>query len=184
MEVKFMQVSVIFRHMPGSEALKTRSEERVSRLNRYFSEAAAAHVALSIERYNHKADVTINAHGATMRGEFVSGDMYHSIDRAVEKIERQLKRYKNKITSHRPKMGEGKKIHLKFLEGANTPDGEHTVPDHVPKVVETKEINAKPMVLEEAVMHMDLLHNDFLIFLNAKTDHVNVLYRKQGNQYD
>lgn len=175
-----MQVSVTFRHMDASDPLKKHALERVDHIKKYLSDAADAHVVLSVDRYMHKADVNLSANGLMIRGEESSGDMYNSIDRAIEKIERQVKRYRNKMSTHRPREGAKLKLRFKRLEHDHQPEQTSDLP---PNVVETKEIEARPMMLDEAVMQLDLLHNDILVFINSKTDQINVLYRKQGNQY-
>jgi putative sigma-54 modulation protein len=177
-----MQVSVTFRHMDASDPLKKHAIEKVAHIKKYLDDAADAHVVLSIDRYMHKADVNLSSNGLMIRGEDTSGDMYNSIDRAIEKIERQVKRYRHKLTTHRPREGARLKIQLKKLEGQENHDSE-IASGLSPNIVETKELQARPMMLDEAVMQMDLLHNDVLVFVNSKTDQINVLYRKKGNQY-
>lgn len=177
-----MQVSVTFRHMNASDALKDHAMEKASRINKYFDQASEANVVLSTERYSHKAEVTILAHGIVICGKEASTDMYNSIDRAVEKIEKQVKRYRNKIVSLRPKEGAKLKMRFKLLESAGEVD-QDIASELPPTIVETREFQARPMMIDEAVMQMDLLHNDILVFLNAKTDEINVLYRKHGNKY-
>jgi len=177
-----MQTSVTFRHMNASDGLKDHAVEKFARLDKYLDETADAHVILSTERYLFKAEVTIGAHGLVICAKEVSSDMYNSIDRAAEKVEKQLKRYRHKMVKLRPKDGAKLKMRFKLLEASGETDLE-TVSDLPPTIIETKEFQARPMMLDEAVMQMDLLHNDILVFLNAKTDHINVLYRKKGNKY-
>lgn len=176
-----MQTSVTFRHMDATEALKLHAIERTTRMAKYFDDADA-HVVLSSERYLHKAEININAHGIQICANEVSSDMYNSIDRSMEKVEKQVRRYKDKLTRLRPKEGAKLKMHFKLLEANGDTDLE-TTPDLPPTIIESKEFQARPMMLEEAVMNMDLLHNDILVFLNPKTDHVNILYRKKNNKY-
>lgn len=177
-----MQISVTFRHMTASEPIKNHAEEKMERLKKFLDSATEVHVVLSIERYLHKADVNIKAHGVLIRGEESSSDMYNSIDRAIEKIEKQLQRYRNKIQKHRPSEGARLKLRLKLMESAEAKDSE-TASELPPKIIETKDFDARPMMLDEALMQMDLLDNDILVFLNVKTDHINVLYRKKGNKF-
>ncbi|MEW5854316.1 MAG: ribosome-associated translation inhibitor RaiA [Myxococcota bacterium] len=181
-----MQVSVTFRHMEPTGALKEFANEKVQRINKLFHKPAEAHVVLSLEKYMHKADVTVSANGLMMRGEEKSEDMYQSIDRAIEKIERQLKRYQGKVRNHKAREDGKFKVRLNVLE----PDGpvaeaNAEVPVEsapAPKVVRTREFVAKPMTVDEAIMQMDLLHNDFLVFQNSATHEINVIYRrKDGN---
>jgi putative sigma-54 modulation protein len=177
-----MQTIVSFRQIDSSDALKNHAVEKTSRMAKYFDDASDAHVILSTERYLHKAEITINAHGMTMCSKELSSDMYNSIDRAVEKIEKQIKRYRNKLVKLRPKDGARMKMKFKLLEAGADHDIE-SAPELPPTIIESKDFNARPMLLEEALMQMDLLHNDILVFLNCKTDQINVLYRKKGNKY-
>lgn len=177
-----MQTSVTFRHMNASEALKKHAMEKTVRMAKYFVEAADAHVVLSTERYLHKAEVNINAHGMIICANEISSDMYNSIDRSMEKIEKQVKRYRDKLVKQRPKEGAKLKMRFKLLE-ASSEFNVDSSPDLPPTIIETKEFQARPMMLDEAVMQMDLLHNDILVFLNPRTDQINILYRKKGDKY-
>ncbi len=177
-----MQTSVTFRHMNASDALKNHAIEKFARLEKYLDEAADAHVILSTERYLFKAEITIGTHGLVICAKEVSSDMYNSIDRAVEKVEKQVKRYRDRLIKLRPKDGAKLKMRFKLLEANNDAD-QDAAPELPPTIIETKEFQARPMMLDEAVMQMDLLHNDILVFINAKTDQINVLYRKKGNKY-
>lgn len=188
-----MQVSVTFRHMEPTEALKEFAAEKVEKIQKYIHTPCDAHVVLSVEKYMHKADILIKAHGVMMRGEEKSEDMYGSIDRAVERIERQVKRYRNKLTSHKPREGAMAKVTLNYLEALREAEADVPVNGATsnetksnglpPEIVETKEIEAHHMTVEEAVMQMDLLHNDFLVFLNAGSGEMNVLYRRKEGSY-
>lgn len=186
-----MQVSVTFRHMEPTEALKEFAAEKVEKIQKYIHTPCDAHVVLSVEKYMHKADILIKAHGVMMRGEEKSEDMYGSIDRAVERIERQVKRYRNKLTSHKPREGAMAKVTLNYLEALREAEPEESTNGNAnakdnglpPEIVETREIDAHYMTVEEAVMQMDLLHNDFLVFLNAGSGEMNVLYRRKAGAY-
>ena len=177
-----MHVSVTFRHVDATDALKEFATEKVSRIEKYLHSTCDAHVVLSVEKYMHQADITIKAHGMLMRGKEKSEDMYSSIDRAVEKIERQVKRYKNKLTSHKPREGMTAKVKLNYLAAAEPPAEEAS--NGLPReIIESKELDARPMTLEEALMQMDLLDNDFLVFVNAKSGGMNVIYRKTEGRF-
>jgi putative sigma-54 modulation protein len=177
-----MQISVTFRHMSTSDTIKKHAMEKVERIQKFLDDATEVHVVLSIERHLHKADIHMQSNGVLIRGEESSSDMYNSIDRAVEKIEKQLKRYRTKIQKHRASEGVRLKLRIKMMESAESADSE-SASELPPTITETKEFDARPMMLDEALMQMDLLHNDILVFLNVKTDHINVLYRKKGNKF-
>lgn len=177
-----MQVAVTFRHMEPTNALKEFAAEKIERIEKYIHTPTDAHVVLSVEKYMHKADITIKAHGFMMRGHEKSEDMYASIDRAVDKIERQVRKYKTKLSSHKAREGHAAKVTLNYLEAQREPELEvpPTNGELPPQIIETKEIDAHPMSVDEALMQMDLMHNDFLVFLNAKSGAMNVLYRRDG----
>lgn len=177
-----MSVSVTFRQMSSTDALKSHATEKVGRISKFLNRPAEAHVVLSLEKYMHKADVTVQSEGLLMRGEDKSEDMYQSIDRAVEKIERQLRRYKDKLHRHHVKENERIKVKLSNVEQSTEATAEQVPADHPPpRVVKTRDIQIRPMSLDEAVMQMDLLHNDFLVFQNSTTMDINVVYRRKDN---
>jgi putative sigma-54 modulation protein len=177
-----MQVSVTFRHMEATQALREAAEEKVSRVEKYIHTPTDAHVVLSVEKHFHKAEINVTANGLRVRGEEVSDDMYKSIDGAAAKIEKQLKRWRNKLASHKPREGLAMKVSLQVIE-TDGPIGAELTAEAPTSVVEQKEVDANPMLLEEAIMQMDLLHNDFFVFINAKTNAMNVLYRRREGNY-
>lgn len=177
-----MQVSVTFRHMDATDALKAFAAEKVSKIEKYIHTPTDAHVVLSVEKHLHRAEINVSANGMRVRGEESSSDMYGSIDAAAQKIERQLKRYRNKLSTHKAREGHASKVRLSYVDAA-VANGVGELPMDTPtSIVETKEVDAHPMLVEEAIMQMDLMQTDFIVFINAKTSNVNVLYRrKEGN---
>tara|TARA_Y100001968_G_C19237230_1_gene657557 strand:- start:178 stop:744 length:567 start_codon:yes stop_codon:yes gene_type:complete len=174
--------------MDPTQALKDFAHEKVARIEKYIHTPMDANVVLSTERYMHKADITIKAHGFMMRGQEKSEDMYSSIDGAVDKIERQVRKYRKKITSHKPREGQRMKVRLNYMEPHedNLIDNEaeeqalseiNATPP--PAIAKTQELDAHPLSINEAIIQMDLMHNDFLVFVNAETNEVNVLYRRE-----
>ena len=96
-----MQVSVTFRHMPASDPLKDHASERLTRIHKFWGNEGEAHVVLSVEKHTHKADINVHIHGMAMHATELSADMYHSIDKAVEHIEEQIKRHKDRLLTQR-----------------------------------------------------------------------------------
>lgn len=181
-----MQVSVTFRHMEPTEALKEFAAEKVARIRKLIHTPTDAEVVLSVERYMHQADITIKAHGVIMRGKEKSEDMYASIDRAMAKIERQVKRYKSKLSAHKAREGKDAKIKLNILEAQREPEApepEVTNNGLPPEIIETKEVVAPTLSVDEALMQMDLIHADFFVFINAQSHAINVLYRRNEGTF-
>ena len=175
-----MQTNITFRNLEATEALKAYAREKVDRVHKYLEGSSEAHVVLAVDRHLHQADITVHAGHYFLRGREVSNDLYASIDLAMDKIERQLKRYKEKLKFRRaqPHHNEGQiKIRHEVVEvQTETHDVEH-------RVVKSSELTAKPMLVDEAVMQMDLIDNSFLVFQNAQSREVNVLYRRKDGNY-
>ena len=183
-----MQVSVTFRQMEATPALKDHAADRVQKISKYITKPTDAHVVLSLEKYMHTADITLNPNGIMIRGAEKSEDMYASIDRAIEKIERQLKRYREKLKRHKPRQSDAAyHVRHNILEPADDElENEQTeAPDSStqPRVVKSEDIEVKVMSVDEAIMQMDLLDNGFYVFQSAKDGQVNVLYRRKDGHY-
>ncbi len=175
-----MKVDITFRNMFATDALRNHVQDKLEKVvDKYLDKVSEAHVTLSLERYLHHADINLHAGHFHLRGKEKCEDMYASIDLAVDKIERQLKKYKDRLKSHRPAhihASEPMRVRYEILE-ANAIDGVQ------PEVVRSNEFLAKPMNVEEALMQMDLMNNDFLVFTRPETPNdVSVVYRrKDGN---
>ncbi len=173
-----MRFDIRGKNLELTDALKDYTTKRLSKLEKYIDDVKEAQVALSVEGEGHKVEVTIPLNGVILRGEEASEDMYTSIDLVVEKLEKQIEKYKTRL--YRSNRGAGMKRALieearKELE-AN--EGLDTF-----KVVRTKRFALKPMDEEEAIMQMNLLGHTFFVFFNAATEEVNVVYRRKDGNY-
>ena len=178
-----MHVSVTFRQMEATPALKDFATDKVQKIVKFINKPTDAHVVLSLEKYMHKADISISTNGVQIRGAEKSEDMYASIDRAIEKIERQLKRYREKLKRHQPRASDAPfRVRFNVIEGLA---GDEETPSDAtpPRVVKTNEYLTSPMTLDEAVMQMDLLDSDLLVFQNVITNQINVIYRRKDETY-
>ena len=172
-----MQISTTFRHMESSDALKSYAEEKLDRVRKYIDEPIVAQVFLTVEKIRHLAEVTITAKGITIKAAEETNDMYAAIDAVVDKIERQLRRYKERIKAHKPSEGIQRQIRKSVVEAESVDQQQE------PVIIRTKTFSIKPMSVEEAVMQMDLLHKDFLVYTDAGTEHINVVYRRDDGNY-
>lgn len=182
-----MQVNITFRGMDPSDSLKTYVKDRVERVEKYFDRAIEAHAVLSLERYLQHADFTIQAGSYLLRGKARSEDMYKSIDEAMDKLERQLKRYKGKLRAAKvraSKDSEHVRVRHNVLEVAG-PEVDEAVEEWAqgPKVIRSDEFLAKSMSVDEAVMQMDLMNAEFLVFTDVQTGGVNVIYRRDDGHF-
>ena len=193
-----MQLSVTFRHMEATDAIKEYAREKVERIKKYFPDPIMAHVVLTTERgYQHVADVNIQLHnGLIIKGREITEDMYSSIDLVMDKIERQVLRYKEKIRHHkaRPDLSSipvayhvfrGETAEAQAENGGTSEPAPATKQAEPPPihVIKTSKFFARPLTVNEAVMQMNLLHNTFLVFRNIQTHQVNVVYKRDDGDY-
>ena len=168
-----MKFIILGKNIEVTPGLKAAVEDKIGKLEKYFTPETEVHVTLSVEKERQKIEVTIPVKGNIIRSEQVSSDMYVSIDLVEEIIERQLKRYKNKIVD---KQQGAKYFKKEFLENDYMDEEEI-------KIVRSKKFDIKPMYPEDACIQMELLGHGFFVFVNAETDQVNVVYRRKGNTY-
>ena len=174
-----MQITTTFRHMEPSEALKSYAEEKLERVKKYIDEPIVVQVFLTVEKIRHSAEVTITAKGITIKAAEETNDMYASIDAVSDKIERQLRRFKERIKAHKPSSDtRERQVQKSIVEAQNIEESDNT-----PVVIKTKSFSMKPMSVEEAVMQMELLHKDFLVYTEASTENINVVYRRKDGNY-
>ena len=170
-----MQTSVTFKNLDPSENLKSYASDKLDRFDRYLDNPAEASVVLSVEKFRHIAEINIMGDRLNIIGKEETNDMYSAIDMALDKLEKQIIKSKQKIRERRS----GSKVRPRevITEDVTFPD------DDLAGHIKIKNIEFKPMDLEEAVMQMNLVNNDFLVFTNARTDQVNVLYRRKDGHY-
>ena len=168
-----MKFIIVGKNIEVTPGLRSAVEDKIGKLEKYFTPETEVHVTLSVEKERQKIEVTIPVKGSIIRSEQVSSDMYVSIDLAEEVIERQLKKYRTKLVSK--KQAEAN-FQPEFIEADGEDDGEV-------KIVRTKRFGVKPMYPEDACIQMELSGHDFFVFRNAETDEVNVVYKRKGNTY-
>ena len=168
-----MYIIISGKNIEITDGLRSAVEDKLGKLERYFTPETDIIVTLSVEKERQKIEVTIPVKGNIIRSEQVSNDMYVSIDLVEEVIERQLRKYKNKIVD---KHQDGGNLQKAFIE-KEVPDDEEV------KIIRTKKFGIKPMYPEDACVQMELLGHNFFVFCNAETDEVNVVYKRKGNTY-
>lgn len=168
-----MKYTISGKNIEVTEGLKSAVKDKLGKLERYFTPDTEVVVTLSVEKERQKIEVTIPVKGNIIRSEQVSNDMYVSIDLVEEVIERQLRKYKEKIIARHQEGGNFKK---EFIE-------KETEPLEEIKIIRTKHFDMKPMYPEDACVQMELLGHNFFVFFNAETEQVNVVYKRKGNTY-
>ncbi len=171
-----MKISVTFRNTEDEGWQKEYIDDRMKKLNKYIDAPADVHVVLTVEKFRNVAEINVLTNGLNIIGKEESKDMHLAIDNAVEKIERQLKKHREKIRLHK--------------SGALKEEGEETEASPVEmeevaelKIVETRKVVLKPMSLDDAVMEMDSTKNRFVVYRNASSESVNVIYRRDDGGY-
>jgi putative sigma-54 modulation protein len=170
-----MQVTVIGRHLEATDALKQYATERFLRLEKYLPRNSHATITLSVvKKVHHIAEATIKTDGMLVQATEETEEMYSSIDLLYEKLERRVRKYKERLTDHKRQTGVSEMMNV--AQAAAHPE------DRIPQIIKTKRFDLKPMLAEEAVMQMELLDKPFFIFANATSGQVNVIYRRNdGN---
>ena len=168
-----MKFNIVGKNIEVTEGLRAAVEDKIGKLEKFFTEDTEVHVTLSVEKDRQKIEVTIPVKGNIIRSEQVSNDMYVSIDLVEEIIERQLKKYKNKLVDQKQSSNFFKQeyIEKEYME------------DEEVKIIRSKKFDIKPMYPEDACIQMELLGHNFFVFCNAETEQINVVYKRKGNTY-
>ena len=169
-----MKFIISGKNIDVTEGLRKAIEQKLGKLERYFTPETDIIVTLSVEKERQKIEVTIPIKGNIVRSEQVSDDMYVSIDLVEEVIERQLRKFKNKLIDKHQEGGGFKPDFLMEDEAASE--------DEI-KIIRTKKFGMKPMFPEDACVQMELLGHNFFVFSNAETDEVNVVYKRKDGMY-
>jgi putative sigma-54 modulation protein len=169
-----MKFTIIGKNIDVTPGLKSAVEEKIGKLEKYFTPETNVNVTLTADKDRHKIEVTIPVKGKIIRSEQVSNDMYVSIDLVEEIIERQLKKYKSKLVNkHQTEISNFKK---EYVENEDFDDEEI-------RIERVKKFDLKPMYVEDAAIQMELVGHAFFVFQNGDTGNVAVVYKRKGNSY-
>lgn len=175
-----MKFIISGKNIEVTSALRSAIEQKLGKLERYFTPDTEITVTLSVEKDRQKIEVTIPVKGQIIRSEQTSDDMYVSIDLVEEIIERQLRKYKNKLVArHQGHLSSpGSSFKKEFFESEDVSSEEDDI-----RIVRTKKFGIKPMYPEDACIQMELLGHNFFVFCNAETDEVNVVYKRKDGAF-
>ena len=170
-----MQTSVTFKNLDPSDNLKSYVGDKLDRFDKFLDNPAEANVVLAVEKFRHIAEINISGDRLSIIGKEETVDMYSAIDMALDKLEKQIKKNKEKIRERRS---------VAKNRNRSMPDEDINLPDEeIERQIKVRNIEYKPMDIEEAVLQMDLIEDNFLVFTNAKSDQINVLYRRRDGHY-
>jgi putative sigma-54 modulation protein len=170
-----MQTSVTFKNIEASEHLKSYVKDKLNRFDRFLDNPAEASVVLSVEKFRHIAEIHITGDRLKINGREETGDMYSAIDMVLDKLEKQIKKSKEKIRDRRS----AAKPLSEAIQIGKTVSSREEISDRII----AKTVEYKPMDPEEAVMQLDLMDEDFLVFMNSKNEEINVIYRRGDGNY-
>lgn len=157
-----------------SNAMMEKARKKVGKFEKFFKPDAEAHLTFDVEKDRNIFEVTIQSKGLFIRAEEVSDDMYASIDLVIEKLERQIRKYKTRLAN---------RIHQESMVAENYDIPEEIEEEEDHPAFRTKRFAFKPMDPEEAILQMNLLGHDFFVFSNGDTEKVNVVYKRKNGQY-
>ena len=167
-----MKISIFGKNIEVSDYLDNIVHKKIRKLDKFFSDETEAMVTLSVEHNRHIAEVTIPYDGGVIRAEEVTGDMYASIDNVINKIEKQVHKFRKRI----------EKDHRSGIFSTEELDYEEEE-EEGPRIVRVKHFDIKPMSEEEAMLQIELLGHSFYVFENAETGSINVLYKRNDGNY-
>lgn len=164
-----MEIVLTARHIDLTDGIRNQIHEKLQRISRLVSDHAQADVVVAVEKYRQKIEVTLHTHGRMIHAESVTSDLYGSLDLVVDKLERQIHRFKEKFLSNRD--GHRHEDVLSHLGQSK--------PLSLPALVKTKKFPVKPMSIEDAIVQMELLDKDFFMYLDPESSTMRLLYRRR-----
>ena len=171
-----MHITFTFNSFEPSDHLRQYAQRRMEKLGRFFGKDPdiETQVVLNVDKFRHRADVQMKGEGLHIKAEDVSDDMYATIDLITDKLEAQIKKFVSKSRENRRQKG-GSQIDVFSYQVVNE-EGER-------RIVGREHFSPKPMEPEEAAMQLDSQEMEFLVFLNAALDRVNVIYKRRNGDY-
>ena len=171
-----MQIAVTFRHLEPNETMKDYVREKVEKLEKYLENPREVHVVLSSEKFRQIAEITVISDGMTLNSQGRDSDLYAAVDQMVDKIERQMRERRGKV---KRKRGAAPSVPVP-IEGESLSEAQ----GEASPVIQRRRVLAKPMSLEEAAAQLDLLQQDFMIFVNSASGQINALTRRKDGGLD
>ena len=179
-------VKVKGKHLQVTEGLRQHAEQRLQKLETYFSNIREATVVESVEHGQHRVEVTLEGDGMLLRGEERTSDMYVSLDRVVDKLEQRVKKFKEKHTHqrlHQESLRKNVQPHNDVgMDGILAAESEDDV-DNSPRIVRTKAVTMKPMRMDDACQMLELIDHDWYVYLDMDTHMTQVVYRRRDGNY-
>lgn len=169
-----MKIIITGKNIEITDALRERVSKKIGKLDKFFNNETEAHVTLSVQRTRQIVEVTISFNGIVLRAEESNDDMYASIDKTIDVLERQIRKNKTRLE---------RRLYDNDFRIDNQKFAEEVVEEKEFRVVRSKRFAIKPMDVEEAILQMNLLGHEFFMFYNAESKQVNVVYKRKDGNY-
>ena len=177
-----MRLDITGRHIEITPALREFAESKLSKLDRLLDGPVEVHVVLEIEKHRHTAEVQVKSRTAFFSGRRETGDLYASINEVSDKLERQALKHKEKIQDHKRRKGPRDPESAATIEANATPEGseDDAEPETRRRLVRARSPKIKPLSPEDAALELDGTEEDVMVFRNAETERINVVYRQKN----
>ena len=181
-----MNVSITARHMDMTPAIKDYVQSALEKIRGHFEKVIDVEVILSVEKHRHIAEFNLHANGLRINAKESSSDMYLSVDAAIQKVDRQVLKFKDRINRHKPRRDRKSRefdyavIEVDHSSDHDADDGDSTLRH---REITREQVSIKPMSIDEAALQLELLDDVFLVFSNDTTQQMNVIYGRKDGTY-
>ena len=171
-----MKITYTARKVNLRDHFKERVEKKLAKFKKLFSDDAVAHVVVTLEKNRQTVEITIRDNRMVYRAESTQPEMNDALDRVVDILMRQIRKNKTRLE---------KRVKAGGIEAitAELPPQIAEEPEEEYEIVRKKQILVKPISVDEAILEMNMINHDFFMFINAETDEVNVVYKREGGNY-
>ena len=173
-----MQISFTFRNMEAEEWLKDYVGKKLTRIERYIDKPVNASVVLAVEKFRNVAELNLSAKGITLQGREEAKEMTLAVDTVIDKVERQIKKHKQKVRNHKDVTSMGEAVAPEEPVATVYEEDEEAS-----KIAKTRKVILEPMSLDDAVLEMDESMNRFLVYRDSSSENVSILYRRDDGRY-
>ncbi len=173
-----MNISFTFRNTDAEDWLKDYADKKLAKIQKYIDKPIDAQVILSVEKFRSVAEIKLLTKGIKLNGKEEAKEMALAIDKVVDKIERQIKKYKEKIRNHKDSTSKSEDMDL-----AETSYEDEHEDEGQPRIVKTRRVVLKPMSVDDAMLEIEESKNTFIIYRDSSSEEVNLIYRRDDGSY-
>lgn len=173
-----MQITITARHFELTKAIRDYVETSCLKLNKYFDQIIVVHAILALENSRNLCELSLHAGKFGLQSQSEEMDMYLAIDSAIDKMETQIKKLKDRVTDHQKRA-----LKEQFRDFSRASDILVNTEDSVRRTIKTKRVPTEPLEIHEAIEKINTLKEDFLIFRNIETDSINVLVKRDNENF-